>query len=70
MHVMQSDLRPAARKRKQQTGKFEPRDVALPAGYKIELIARDLTFPTGMCFDDKGQLYVVESGYSYGETWG
>lgn len=45
------------------------KDVALPPGYRIEAVARGLTFPTGMTFDDEGRLYVVESGYSYGETW-
>jgi len=46
-----------------------PGDVALPPGYRIELVARGLTFPTGVTFDDTGRLYVVESGYSYGEKW-
>lgn len=44
-------------------------DVALPAGYRIEVIASGLTFPTGATFDDRGILHVVESGYSYGEVW-
>ncbi|MFP5501581.1 MAG: PQQ-dependent sugar dehydrogenase [Candidatus Sericytochromatia bacterium] len=43
-----------------------PEDVALPAGYRIEAIARELTFPTAITFDDAGRLYVVEAGYSYG----
>lgn len=49
--------------------RVNPDDVALPAGYKIEPVATGLTFPTGVAFDDQGQMYVVESGYSYGETW-
>lgn len=44
-------------------------DIALPAGYRIDAIAAGLTFPTGVTFDDKGNVYVVESGYSYGEVW-
>lgn len=44
-------------------------DVAVPAGYKIEVVATGLTFPTGVTFDDAGGVYVVESGYSYGEVW-
>jgi glucose/arabinose dehydrogenase len=44
-------------------------DVALAPGYKIEAIASGLNFPTGVSFDDKGELYVIEAGYSYGEVW-
>ena len=44
-------------------------DVAVPAGYRIEPVATGLTFPTGVAFDDLGRVYVVESGYSYGEAW-
>ncbi|MEX0744172.1 MAG: hypothetical protein WD118_01110 [Phycisphaeraceae bacterium] len=46
-----------------------PADVALPAGYRIEAIAVDLTYPTAVTVDDRGQVYVVEGGYSYGEAW-
>ena len=44
-------------------------DIAVPAGYRIEPVATALTFPAGVAFDDIGQVYVVEAGYSYGETW-
>jgi hypothetical protein len=44
-------------------------DVDLPDGYEIEVVARDLTFPTGAAFDSDGRLYIVESGYCYGEVW-
>ena len=44
--------------------RFEPVDVALPEGYRIELVAEGLTFPTGVTFDDHGSVYVVEAGYS------
>src|SRR5687768_11406881 len=43
-------------------------DVALPEGYSIEAVATGLTFPTGVAFDEAGGIYVVESGYSYGEV--
>lgn len=46
-----------------------PADVSLPSGYRIQVAARGLTFPTGATFDAQGHLYVVESGYSYGEVW-
>lgn len=48
---------------------FNPADVAVPAGYRIELVASGLTFPTGVAFDPSGAAYVIESGYSYGEVW-
>lgn len=44
-------------------------DVALPDGYTIEPVARGMTFPTGVAFDDRGVPYIVQSGYSYGEVW-
>lgn len=44
-------------------------DIALPTGYRIEAVAVGLTFPSGVTFDDQGRVYVVETGYSYGEVW-
>jgi hypothetical protein len=44
-------------------------DVALPAGYRIEVVATGLTFPTGVAFDEQNRPYVLEAGYSYGEVW-
>lgn len=57
-----------------QIGAVSPRtvnanDVALPPGYKIEAVATGLIFPIPMAFDDGGNLYVIEAGYSYGEVW-
>ena len=46
-----------------------PHDIWLPPGYKIEAVMQGLTFPTGVTFDDRGRVYVVESGYSYGEVF-
>lgn len=51
------------------TRKANPSDIAVPKGYRIEAVATGLTFPTGLTFDEDGEVYVVESGYSYGETW-
>ncbi len=47
----------------------EPRDIALPEGYRIEAVARGLTYPTGVAFDENGAAHVVEAGYSYGEDF-
>ncbi len=44
-------------------------DVAVPDGYRIEVVATGLTFPSGVAFDDDGRVYVVEAGYSYGEVF-
>lgn len=44
-------------------------DIQLPEGYKIELVSSGLNFPTSITFDEKGQAYVIEAGYSYGEIF-
>lgn len=49
---------------------IEARDIAVPVGYKIEAVARGLTFPSAVAFDDSANLFVTEAGYSYGEVWG
>ena len=54
---------------KSDTRAITPNDIALPAGYAIEAVATGLTFPTGVAFDEQGQVYVVEAGYSYGEEF-
>jgi glucose/arabinose dehydrogenase len=46
-----------------------PADVLVPQGYRVEVVATGLTFPTGLAFDDQDRPYVSESGYSYGEVW-
>lgn len=48
---------------------IQPSDIAVPNGYKIEPVVSGLTFPTAVAFDDQGNLYVIEAGYSYGEVW-
>jgi hypothetical protein len=40
-------------------------DIAVPEGYKVEVFARDLNFPTGLAFlgdKDDFKVLVVESG--------
>lgn len=48
---------------------LDPRQVAVPPGYRVEVAARGLTYPTAAAFDGQGRLYVVEAGYSYGEAF-
>lgn len=47
----------------------DPADVAVPEGYRVEVVATDLTYPTGISFDGEGRAFVTEGGYSYGEDW-
>lgn len=54
---------------KADTRTVNPTDIALPAGYTVEAVATGLTFPTAVTFDEQGQVYVVEAGYSYGEEF-
>jgi sugar lactone lactonase YvrE len=49
--------------------KISTHDIAIPEGYKVEAVGQGLTFPTGITFDENGDVYIVESGYSYGELW-
>ena len=49
--------------------RLDPQDIALPAGYQIEVVATGLSLPTGVAFDQEGRAYVVEAGYSYGDVW-
>lgn len=51
------------------TRQINPSDIAVPAGYRIIPVASGFTFPTGVAVDESGGLYVVESGYSYGEVF-
>lgn len=51
------------------TRRFNVDDIAVPATYRVDLVASNLTFPTGVTFDHNGTPYVVESGYAYGEVW-
>ncbi len=44
-------------------------DVLVPEGYQVEVVAENLTFPTALTFDEQGNLYVIEAGYSYGEVF-
>ncbi len=46
-----------------------PADVAVPAGYRIEVVATGLNFPTAVAFDGQNRPHVTEAGYSYGEVF-
>lgn len=46
-----------------------PDDIVVPEGYRVEVVAQGLTYPTGVAFDERGRPHVVEAGYSYGEDF-
>jgi len=39
----------------------------VPSGYRVEIVARDLTYPTSIEVDDAGRVYVAEGGFIYGD---
>lgn len=47
----------------------DPQAIVVPDGYVVEVVATGLTFPVGATFDHEGRIFVVESGYSYGEVF-
>ncbi|MET3697706.1 glucose/arabinose dehydrogenase [Bacillus oleivorans] len=52
-----------------ETNERIDRDYWLEEGYELEKIASGFTFPTSIAFDDEGELFVGESGYSYGPAY-
>ena len=45
----------------------DPRAAIVPPGYRVEVVVKDLIHPTCSEFDDKGNLYVAEAGFAYGD---
>jgi glucose/arabinose dehydrogenase len=45
----------------------DPAAAHVPAGYKVEVVVRDLTYPSSVEFDNEGRMFVAESGYVYGD---
>lgn len=44
----------------------EPADLQLPVGYRAEVVAKGLTYPTSLAIAPTGEIYVAESGYAAG----
>ena len=44
-------------------------DVAVPPGYCVGPVVVGLTYPTAVVTDEHDRVYVLESGYSYGEDF-
>lgn len=39
----------------------------VPDGYRVEVVVSGLRYPTGVEFDDAGNMYVAEAGFVYGD---
>jgi hypothetical protein len=42
--------------------------VEVPEGFRVEVVISNLTYPTSVEFDDTGNMFVAEAGYSYGDS--
>lgn len=45
----------------------DPAAARVPEGYRVEIAVRDLAYPSSIALDDRGNLYVAEAGYVYGD---
>ena len=45
----------------------DPKAAQLPPGFAAVVAVADLTYPSGIEFDDRGALYVAEAGFNYGD---
>jgi hypothetical protein len=45
----------------------DPSGAWVAPGYRVEVVVRDLIYPTSVAFDEDGNMYVAEAGYSYGD---
>lgn len=45
----------------------EPAAAQVPAGYRVEVVIRDLVYPTSVEIDEQGNVLVAEAGYAYGD---
>ncbi|MEW5920491.1 MAG: hypothetical protein AB1796_05955 [Bacillota bacterium] len=43
-----------------------PQDLELPEGFRAEVVAKGLTFPTTMLLDEEENIYIAEAGFAYG----
>ncbi len=46
--------------------RLQPGELHLPEGYRAEIVANGLNFVTALAVGEDGNVYVTESGYSYG----
>lgn len=46
--------------------RYQPRDINVPDGYAVDLVAGGFIAPVHGCFDEAGQMYVCEAGHKSG----
>lgn len=68
-HTLKKDMMREMKQAKIPDRQVDATDVQVPSGYKVEVVAKDFTYPTAATFDDQGNLYVIEAGFSYGGDW-
>ncbi|WNC12958.1 hypothetical protein [Brevibacillus brevis] len=65
-----SDIKRRFGKSVEESLDFAPHaDYWLEPGYRLEQVICGLTFPTSLVFDDCGDMYIAEAGYSYGPAY-
>jgi glucose/arabinose dehydrogenase len=45
----------------------DPAAAEVPEGYRVEVFAKDLIYPTSIEFGKNGEAYIAEAGYVYGD---
>jgi glucose/arabinose dehydrogenase len=45
----------------------DPAAAWVPAGYRVNIAVKDLTYPTSVEFDGHGNMFIAEAGYVYGD---
>jgi glucose/arabinose dehydrogenase len=48
---------------------YDTAAIATTPGYRVELVAHDLTYPVGVTFDAAGTPYILEAGFAPGEAF-
>lgn len=66
MRQKENIISPPSKQPKKYERKLSPSDIKLPAGYNIEVFAKDLETPISMIFTDKGEMLVADSGVTSG----
>ena len=44
----------------------QPDDLEIPQGFRAEVVAKGLTFPTTILLDEAENIYIAEAGFAYG----
>ena len=66
LSVLYAPLQPLVKRlhiRRQGERRYAPRDVLVPDGYRVEVVATGLTAPVHASFGPGGEMYVTQSGH-------